>query len=115
GGGAPAARRGPPRRRGSGRARRDVRLRRPSRSHLAPQRVEDDRIDLLDSVNAVLEILLPGPTGERLREVAVIAELRQSLAQLSGQGLVDVEPLVARRLAEDLVVEAVDAPQLLDR
>ena len=48
-------------------------------------------------------------------ELAVVAELRQPLAELRGELVVDGEPLVARRRAEDLVVERVDAAQLLDR
>src|SRR6266545_3075794 len=109
------ARRGLPRRQGSDRARPGGRPRKPFRSRAAPERLQDDGIDLFDPLNAVLEVLLPGPAREGILELARVAKVAESVAELRGELVVDGEPLLARGRAEDLVVERIDAAELLDR
>ena len=62
------------------------------------------------AVDALFEVRRAGPVLETL-----VAELRQALVDLGAQLVVDGQPLVARGLAEELVVQAVEAPELLDR
>src|SRR5439155_8814148 len=84
-------------------------------SRATPECLQDDRVDLLDTVDAVLQVLLPGPTRERVRKLAVVPERGKPLPELRGQLVVDIDPHSARRRPEDLVVQHVDAAQLLDR
>src|SRR5437667_4920760 len=86
----------------------------PARSS-SPQLLEHDGIDRVESVHALLEVLVPGPAGERLGELAVVAQPRELLAQLAGELRVDLDPLRPGRLAEDRVVEAVQPRELVDR
>src|SRR5437868_2153036 len=88
---------------------------RPVRSCLPPQLLEHDRIDALDPLNALLEVLVPGPVEERVGELAFVAELCESFSELCGQIGVDLEPVLGRRLAEDRPVQAVDPAQLVQR
>src|SRR5437016_3945079 len=48
-------------------------------------------------------------------ELALVAELGQTVSKLGRQILVDVEPQATWCLSEDLVVQRVDAAELLDR
>src|SRR5919201_1054743 len=86
-----------------------------SYSVTAPQLLQHDRVDGIDPVHAFLEILYAGPPGQCVREVAVVAERRKAHCQLAAQLLVDRDPLLARRLAEERVVQPVEAAELLDR
>src|SRR5690242_1646517 len=80
-----------------------------------PQLLEHDRVDLVDSVDPLLEVLGPGPACEGGRELAVVAEPSEPLTQLAGERVVDGHPLGARRAAEEGEVEAVEPRQLDDR
>ena len=62
------------------------------------------------AVDALLEVLDAGPVVERR-----VAERGEPLVDLGAERVVDREPVGARRLPEQGVVEAVEAPQLLDR
>src|SRR5919109_3401726 len=87
----------------------------PPSSRLLPQRAEHDRIDPLGAVDALLEVLGAGPVEEGLTELAVVAEPRETLTELAAQDLVDLQPLLARRHAEDLLVQRVQPFQRGDR
>src|SRR6059058_2737598 len=80
-----------------------------------PQLLEHDRVDLRDSVHAFLEVDVACPAVERILELAVVAELREPLAQLVRQSLVDREPFLSRRLAEERLMQAVEPAKLLER
>ena len=80
------------------------------------QRLEHDRVDALDAVDALLEVRRAGPVGERLLEVAVVAEPREPLrAARAASVVVDVDPVLLRRGAEELLVQREQAAQLRDR
>jgi hypothetical protein len=51
---------------------------------------------------------------EGLAELSLVPDPREPLAQLRGERVVDVEPPVPRRLAEDLLVQRVEAVKLRD-
>ena len=53
-----------------------------SASTRPPQRLEHDGIDPLDAVDAHLVVLGAGPVGERLLELARVAELAEALGEL---------------------------------
>ncbi len=77
---------------------------------------EDDRVDPVESADAVLEVLRPGPRLERAPKIGVgVAEPVEAFAKLLGELLVDVDPLALRRLAEIEVVEAEKPLELVDR
>jgi predicted GNAT family acetyltransferase len=82
---------------------------------LISQRVEHDGIDALDAVDTFLEICRARPVGEGLSELALVTERRESVAQLSGERVVDREPVLGRCHPEDLVVQAEEALKLGDR
>src|SRR4029450_7677682 len=88
---------------------------RTSRSRLPPQLLEHHRVDRLDAVHPLLEILAAGPAEEGVLELAVEAEAPQTLAQLRAELLVDGEPLLPGGLAEDRLVQTVDPAQLFER
>src|SRR5438105_9395577 len=96
------------------RRRRASRRRRGARSS-RPQLLEDDRIDPLDALDALFQVLVPGPAGERALELSVVAEAPEPLAELRGELVVDLDPLLGWRLAEDRLVEAVQPLELRDR
>ena len=52
---------------------------------------------------------------ERLAEIACEAQPREALADLRAERFVDLEPLLARRLPEDRVVQLVEPEQLGNR
>src|SRR5436305_14831242 len=87
----------------------------PPRSRQFPQLLEHDRVDLRDSVHPFLEVDVACPAVERILQLAVVAELREPLAQLVRQSLVDSETLLPRRHAEDRLLTAVGPAPLLDR
>src|SRR5436190_23000217 len=93
---------------------RDRRCARCVRSRLPPQCLEHDGIYPFDPVDALLQVLGAGPGEERFAELSLVAELRQALAQFCGELAVDVDPEPLRRLAEDRIVQAVEAAQLLE-
>src|SRR5581483_9084681 len=84
-------------------------------SSSVPQRLEDDRVDPLDAVDALLQVLVAGPREEGLVELAFVAEAREPLTELACQLVVDLHPEPLRRLSEDLLMETVDAAELLQR
>src|SRR6185312_5890765 len=99
-------------RQGSRRARRRAPLRtRSSRAQL----LEHDGVDLLEAVDALFEVFRAGPARERRLEVALVAETRETLAQLVCERVVDSQPFLARRPAEEGVVKPAEARQLADR
>src|SRR4051812_9894969 len=96
------------------RSARSLRCVRPSRGRLT-QGVEHDRIDLLDAVDAFLEVRGARPVGERLLQVAVVTQAPQPLAELAREGFVDVEPVLRRRCAEELLMQSEQTAELRDR
>src|SRR4029450_7179447 len=88
---------------------------RTSRSRLPPQLLEHHRVDRLDAVHPLLEILAAGPAEKGVVQLAVEAEAPQTLAQLRAERLVDRKPLLPGGLAEDGPVQTVDPAQLLER
>src|SRR5207253_10807020 len=73
---------------------------------------QDHRIDLRDSVHSLLEVDITGPPVEGILELAVVAELGEPLVQLVRKRLVDSQPFVTGRLAEERVVKPVEAAEL---
>src|SRR6266566_5203969 len=84
-------------------------------SRKLPQLFQDDRIDLCGSVHALFEVSVAGPLVEGILELAVVAELRQSVAEFVRERVVDRQPLVPRRLAEERLVQPVEASKLFER
>ena len=81
----------------------------PSRARLA-QGVEDDGIDGVVAVHALLEVLDAGPRVER-----VVAEPGEPLVDLGAQLALERQPVLARAQPEQAIVELVEAAQLVDR
>src|SRR5262245_23690199 len=108
-----AARRGPGRRPGWPRGRSGA----PSGSSRgqAPQVFEDDGVDRLYPVHTHFEVLVPSPRAETRGEAVRVAEPLEPLLEFRAEAVVDRDPLLPGRLAEDRLVQAVDAPQLVDR
>src|SRR5687767_5442155 len=75
-----------------------------------PQLGEHHRIDPLDAVHPLLEVLDPSPRIEVDSQiVAHVAESGQAVAQLRRQWLVDGQPLLGRGLTEVELVQVVEA------
>src|SRR5437868_4358602 len=72
--------------------------------------LQDDGVDCILTVDALLEVRDSRPRVER-----VVAEPRETVAHLVREGPFEREPLVARRLAEQPVVQLVQTAQLVDR
>src|SRR4029079_12503391 len=76
----------------------------------AAQRVEYDGIDLFLSVDALLEVRCAGPVLE-----SFVAENCEAIGHLPTKPGVERDPAGARRLSEELLVEAEQATELLER
>ncbi len=74
------------------------------------QRLEHDRVDGVVALDALLEILDARPGGK-----GVVAELREPFVDFCAQVAVEWQPFLARRPAEEAVMQRVDATQLVDR
>ncbi len=61
------------------------------------------------------KLALPAHASSASASSPVVAEPREPVAELGGERVVDVEPLVLGRRAEDGVVRLVQAPQLVER
>ena len=68
---------------------------------------EHERVDRVLAVDALLEVLDPRPVLE-----AFVAEDGQAVGDLLSQPVVDLDPLRARRLAEELLVDAEETAKL---
>src|SRR5439155_21794943 len=108
---APGARRRP--RSESSRGRRREPL--PSLQSPGAQLLEHDRVDLLDPVDPLLQVLGTGPARERGCELAFVAEAGEAVAQLRGERIVHRYPFLARRLPEERTMQAVEPRELVDR
>src|SRR3954467_13828889 len=74
------------------------------------QRFEHDGVDLRVAVDAVLEVRDTGPRLER-----VVAELHHPRADLVTERSFERQPVLARRHAEQAIVELVEPVELFDR
>ena len=81
-----------------------------ARSARVPQRLEDDRIDPVLAAEPLLEVRDRRPVLERR-----LAEGCEVLVDLAPERVVDLDPIVLRRLPEEQPVEPEEALQLLHR
>src|SRR5919109_1693057 len=86
----------------------------PSAKSALAELGEDDWVDAVDALRALLEILRADPVVEGgLEALVLVAETPQAVAQLGCEGVVHRQPLVLGRLAEQEVVHLVQAPKLV--
>src|ERR1700730_1336388 len=98
---------------GSRPARRDERL--PSPCSTSAQLLEHDRVDQLDSFDPLFEVFGSRPACECRLELSVVAEPGPVLTELVGECVVDRQPFLTRRGAEERAMEAVQSGKLADR
>src|SRR5439155_18946503 len=84
----------------------------PSSRRLPAQRLENDGVDTRDAVGALLQVRRAGPRVEGLLELSLVTEFPEPFLELCAQRLIDVEPVLRRCDAEQLVVQRVDPAEL---